>query len=537
MITKELVDESLNIHRLVNCGDFDLAYQQSVVFLEKLGKITVKGENYFIVLGNVAGGLVDIGQMSNHKNAAELGFKLMDDNKEALAHVQGESHFYYNYANSLSNLITVNNPHDHTFQSIKELVSLKNIYWRAFNLSSQESEEFHAELSVNLANSLRSQFRMSEALRYYDLTNRKGLDIPQSWVNRSAALIELNLVSSSYSIKQLKEIRKGYINASVSKKIPPQWKSFYLGRIAQTNDKIQKCVSAEGETDEHDDILTQQEFGALSAYRQFCLVNHLTLSEHGLYCPCVGSATDNLVISSSGGVTGDFIVPMEMALNRFKSEFSLARHLYFDYLYPQDTDAIKEECHFLELHNDEILGIDIEKIRTAFRLCFGILDKIAVCICELHKVYPPAKKGGLQKNIYFQSFWQLDVDNRRQRFEDIKSPGLLALYSIATDLNKNKGGELAFYKEWRNGLEHKFLVIHKSDKAEDLYQSYKLIKDILFIKEDEFIHHFGQLIQITRSAIFSFAFMVRHEGKKQKKENIPYITNELHMKKYSSEPK
>ena len=111
------------------------------------------------------------------------------------------------------------------------------------------------------------------------------------------------------------------------------------------------------------------------------------------------------------------------------------------------------------------------------------------------------------------------------------------MYSIATDLNKNKGGELAFYKEWCNGLEHKFLVVHKSDKAEDLYQSYKLIKDILFIKEDEFIHHFDQLIQITRSAIFSFAFMVRHEGKKQKKENIPYITNELHMKKYSSEPK
>ena len=66
-----------------------------------------------------------------------------------------------------------------------------------------------------------------------------------------------------------------------------------------------------------------------------------------------------------------------------------------------------------------------------------------------------------EKYIYFQTFWQLDVDNRRQRFEDIKSHGLLALYSIATDLNKNKGGELAFYKEWRNGLEHKFLVVQK----------------------------------------------------------------------------
>ena len=73
MITKELVDESINIHRLVDYGDFDLAYQQSVIFLEKLEKIKVKGDNYFIVLGNVAGGLVDIGQMSKHKKAAELG--------------------------------------------------------------------------------------------------------------------------------------------------------------------------------------------------------------------------------------------------------------------------------------------------------------------------------------------------------------------------------------------------------------------------------------------------------------------------------
>ncbi|WP_370612341.1 LA2681 family HEPN domain-containing protein [Citrobacter meridianamericanus] len=119
--------------------------------------------------------------------------------------------------------------------------------------------------------------------------------------------------------------------------------------------------------------------------------------------------------------------------------------------------------------------------------------------------------------MYFQNFWQLDVDNRRQLFEKVKLPGILALYSIATDLNKDKGGELAFYKEWRNGLEHKFLVVHKSDKSEGIYESYQLIKDILFIKESDFIRHFEHLLQITRSAIFSFAFMVRHEGMKEKR--------------------
>ncbi|HDT6083826.1 TPA: hypothetical protein QHB98_003405 [Citrobacter braakii] len=534
MITKELVDESYIIRQLVDVGDFDESYRLSVIFLDKLERITTKSDNYFILLANIAGNLVDIGQMQKNSEASKLGFNLMKKNQEEFIKVQGECHFYYNYGNAMSNLVRVNNPHDHTFQTIEEMVSLKNIYWRAFILSFDEPEEYRAELAVNLANSLRSQFRLSESLRYYDLTNRKELDIPQAWVNRSASLIELNFISSSFSIKQLKEIREGYIRASVSKNIPPQWESFYLGRIAQTNDKIAE-YAVDDETDEHDEALTQQEFEALSPYRQFCLRNHLTLSEHGLYCSCVGSATDNLVISSGGGVTGDFIIPMEMVLNRLKSEFSLARHLYFDYLYPHNTDYIKYESHFLELYNDEVLGIEIEKIRTAFRLCFGILDKIAVAICELYNLYPITKKGTPQKNIYFQSFWQLDVDNRRQLFEKVKSPGLLALYSIATDLNKDKGGELVFYKEWRNSLEHKFLVVHKGDKPEDVYESYQLIKDILFIKESDFIHHFEHLLQITRSAIFSFAFMVRYEGMKEKKEGIHYMTRELHTKNYSAD--
>ena len=94
-------------------------------------------------------------------------------------------------------------------------------------------------------------------------------------------------------------------------------------------------------------MLTQQEFGALSAYRQFCLVNHLTLSEHGLLLPPTWTVPP-MILSSlpPGGVTGDFIIPMEMTLNRFKSGFQFSRHLYFEYLYPQDTDEIKEECHF-----------------------------------------------------------------------------------------------------------------------------------------------------------------------------------------------
>lgn len=71
-----------------------------------------------------------------------------------------------------------------------------------------------------------------------------------------------------------------------------------------------------------------------------------------------------------------------------------------------------------------------------------------------------------------------------------------------------------------------------SCRSQDIYESYQRIEDVLFIKESDFIRHFEHLLQITRSAIFSFTFMVRHEGMKEKKEDIHYLTRELHAKKY-----
>ena len=173
---------------------------------------------------------------------------------------------------------------------------------------------------------------------------------------------------------------------------------------------------------------------------------------------------------------------------------------------------------FSELFNDELLGLDVERIRTAFRLCFGILDKIAVAICELYDLYPP------NRQVSFQSFWQLNKDNRRERFDSIVNPGLLALYSIATDLNYRQDGEWAFFKQWRNDLEHKFVVVQKLDKPSDIYNSYSFMDGIIFIKEKDFIEHLKRMLQITRSAIFSFVFAVRDKAIKEKKEDGQYIS-------------
>lgn len=72
MITKELVDESYIIRQLVDVGDFDESYRLSLIFLDKLEKVTTKNDNYFILLANIAGSLVDIGQMKKIVNHQSL---------------------------------------------------------------------------------------------------------------------------------------------------------------------------------------------------------------------------------------------------------------------------------------------------------------------------------------------------------------------------------------------------------------------------------------------------------------------------------
>ena len=136
-----------------------------------------------------------------------------------------------------------------------------------------------------------------------------------------------------------------------------------------------------------------------------------------------------------------------------------------------------------------------------------MLDKIAVAICDLYEIHPP---GG---NVYFHNFWRLDTGDRRQRFEAIKTPGLLALYSIATDLNERKNGEWGFYREWRNALEHDSMIVYEGELPDDPYQTYSFSREPLVVSEESFVDNLYQLLQLTRSAIFSYVFVIRDKGK------------------------
>lgn len=519
MTLNNILELMKEINEQIELGLFVDAMENSLKALYEVKKKKEEKEFYYHQLFILSGYFADIGHLTENypdfdsrEKASTISLDLLNKNKDTFLQLFEEHTYYYFLANAKSNFISEKDPLRQNFKTIEELIEHKSILWQAIK-SCKGNEPL--QYKTNLANSLKQQCRIVEALKFYDNVNGTGHDIPQALVNRSSSLELLHRISNNFSIQLLAEIRGGYLKASKSYTIPSDFRDFYLTKASYYDEKIKEICETENISLDQEDHLTQSEYDSLSDYRKFCLDNHLSLSEHGLYCKCIGSARDELTIPTVGGVVGDFVLPMEKLLNRMKSEFSLARKLYFDYL-TESEDELYYDSAFSQLDDFEILGIDVEKMRTSFRLCFGILDKIGIGICEMFDLYP--NRG----EVYFHNFWRLSSDNRLEKFNKIINPGLIALYSIATDLNEHKNGEWSFFKEYRNSLEHQYVVLFEGvseDFIRQQYSDFKFKKEIIYIENGEFVENLRMLLQLTRSAIFSFVYAIRSHALSQEKDD------------------
>jgi hypothetical protein len=177
---------------------------------------------------------------------------------------------------------------------------------------------------------LDSSGRVVEAIQYYDKVLVENPEFPQANASRSEALIWLNNLSGTYSINLLWQAMQGLAKAAQSNDVPKWLREQWIDK----RDRLQNELIRHGYTDEnvkHDLKETKSEAENHSPFRKFCLNNNLCLSEHSLYCNCVGAGSDNLTIpKSTASIGGDFVPKMELRLNRLKSEFALARLLYYE---------------------------------------------------------------------------------------------------------------------------------------------------------------------------------------------------------------
>lgn len=513
-----------NASKMINEGQFEESFKLCLYLKELLEEghdLTEPSFSYAFF--RLAGLFVDLGNRNFNLASSHMGLEIMESN--SFENCLARDSYYYCLANAKSNFTQhESNNHCKTDISRIERVSeVGSLLLKATMIRRKNKDILSPQVMVNMGVNLYQQYRFSEALSLFDKVNCMGLDIPESWVNRSECLVRLNQITQVFSIKQYKEVAQGYYHASVSSKFPPDWQSSFLNKAKHTEKEIEEYCLDLGIDIEDDSHLDEQEYQCFSEYRKWCLESFLSLSEHGLYCKCYGSACDNLnILVPTRAMVGDFILPMEKVLNRLKSEFGLARLMLYEYKSAKKDNNIDNDACYAELYDNELLGTNIEKLRTAFRICFGILDKIGNAIALLFDLQLKTNKGKVRPS-YFHTFWELEDEDRLQKFEAYDNGGLIGLYSIACDLNHKLEGELSFYKQWRNALEHSFVFVYENEKPENIETSLAYYEEPVFISESEFVESAEHVLQLTRSAIFSFVFAVRIKSEKEAPENISDI--------------
>ena len=459
-------------------------------------------QDLFVIL-EIGCSHISIGQDLRDKNFAKIGLDILLKHKSQLEKVLTPQSLHYNIGNGYqaiydSSLVEKTD----TFPTVEEvkgdLALAKVHFWKSYKeIDLTQLDESSIMLLTNLGNNLILSGRIVEALQLFDSV----LQFDPAFVNAQASKAEAlkwhtKLSDTPISISLFAEMYRLYKSATEhsvwSKKKTEQLtagKNYFQQWLTDHDVKI-------GELD-REFVQNQIEFENHTSEEKFYLTNFFSLSEHGLYCFCNGATPDRLTIGTPELVTFDkVIIAMEFTLNQLKSEFSLARRLFYEYM-----EGGEDSMHFEKISENYISGIVAERLRTSFRLCFGILDKIANGICTLYDL------NCENENIYFESFWRKSKSCPRwAKIKEIRNIHLTALYSMACDLNTREG-ELKQFKEWRNALEHKTFTLTEESMADEKMAF--LLKSFSTKKEFEF--KTKHLMQLTRAAIFSFVYCVRAE--------------------------
>lgn len=464
-----------------------------------------------LLLAEIAGCLIDIGCEGRDEPAIRTGLSLLEKNRSLLDGLLTGASIDYNLGNAKSGLAELRSPNPFAPPGLADhnlLLAAKNHYWAA-RKAYQRSDNFAKLLGTNLGSMLRKSGRITEALAAYDDVLADDPAFTMAHFHRGLALLVLEQLSGVRTITLLRQALTEYALTAESADAPVA-----VREVAVTmRERTLKRLTARGYTldqlrGQGEEL--QRESTEHSAYRQFTLRHHLGLSEHSLYCHCKGSRRDDLRIATNRTpVTGDRVPRFEHILNRLKAEFAAARLLYYQATTDQSWDLHEQEVTYAELFEGETVSIGTELLRTSFRLCLGILDKIALGICELYDVAESHEK------LYFESFWQSPAHKGKAgtRWTTLiarsKNPALVALYSQATDLGHD--GEWSLFKAWRNDLEHRFLILTDEATPPDRWNAREGTFGTRCVALAEFTQQTLHLLQFTRSAIFNFTYCARHE--------------------------
>ena len=245
------------------------------------------------------------------------------------------------------------------------------------------------------------------------------------------------------------------------------------------------------------------------AYRKFCIDGQLFLNEHAFFCNCSKATLDDLKVETRHPHTSiDWVEPFEDFIDVLVADFAVARQNYYYSLDGVNVPNIIGKKYSRHQADDFVKSA---LLKNSFRTFYSLLDQISYGIFSAFGIdtdealkikFPDADR---QPKLYFLNMWDFELLNDKLFSDNFY---LISLYSISRDLNNSKFAALKDFKAIRNAMEHKLFFIRSKGAA-----NIELGKGTTSYTKEELSEKCKILMLLTKSAIFSFVYLIRKQSK------------------------
>src|SRR5690349_221709 len=255
--------------------------------------------------------------------------------------------------------------------------------------------------------------------------------------------------------------------------------------------------------------------GRERAYRRWCLANTLFLNPLNDVELASIAASDVLNLPSFTLPINEPPVVLGM-FNELKQSFASARWLLWEGV---NRDSVHFSDHRVILADTldyASYGLNVEKVRIAFRTAYSIFDKIAYF---LNFYLDLGIKGS---RIYFRTLWrEKEQGPLRERISSSRNWPLRGLYWLSKDLfeegmKDSTDPDARALAELRNHLEHKYVKVHED--LSSIGSDFGPFRDpyAYMVSRRDLERRTLRLMQLARSALIYLSLAMHHEEQRRR---------------------
>lgn len=221
--------------------------------------------------------------------------------------------------------------------------------------------------------------------------------------------------------------------------------------------------------------------------------------------------------------------------NQIKQEYVYARYQYYSSLQFQgEPHYADKDTHLINFADYPQYGIRIEELKSAFKVLYGLFDKIAYFLNSYFDL------GIHERDVSFSHIWLTGFGKGKNHYgyknilNHKENFALESLYWISRDFydkfEDSPNPQLKRISDVRNALEHKYVKVTNGWFPE---RTHGEVDDLaLYVTESELSSLALELMHIVREAIICLSLCVHVEEQKNREKNKDKLIMPMRMMEY-----